>query len=300
MARDLIPPPSPAGRPQPEGTPRLVELPPDPAPAPVIEAPPAPPGPLPPTRFRNRFGFLMGALAGVAVAATAVLAIILTTGSGGVDEGLAPNWSKWQPTDTGLEVGAAEIAQQVGAKYRYATGQQLVLVEGTPLPEDLRIALRSGGITVLEGKGVVYRLNGLGPNDSMRLGTPSPERLKVLQREGLELALYTFRYLPDAEMVLVLLPPPPPKATPSVAPGLASPTPTPALNEKVALFYRPGDLLSHLQMPLGNTVAADAPTPETLDPAEGKTIDTLTNSNRFLWSLQADNGLLVLERPPDA
>ena len=33
MARDLIPPPSPAGRPQPEGTPRLVELPPEPPPA---------------------------------------------------------------------------------------------------------------------------------------------------------------------------------------------------------------------------------------------------------------------------
>ena len=75
--------------------------------------------------------------------------------------------------------------------------------------------------------------------------------------------------------------------------------PTPAVNEKVALFYRPGDLLPLLQVPLGNTVSADAPTPETLDPVEGKTIDTLTNSNRFMWSLQSDNGLLVLERPPE-
>ena len=298
MAKDLIPPPSPAGRPQPEGTPRLVELPPEPAP--VVEEPPEPPGPLPPTRFRNRFGFLMGALAGVVVAATAVLAIILATGNGNVDEGLAPNWSKWQPSDTSLEIGAAEIAQQVGLKYKYATGQQLVLVHGAPLPQDLKIAVRSGTITVLEGQGVLYRLNGLGPNNSMRLGAPSNERLKVLQREGLELALYTFRYLPDADMVVVLMPPPPPKAAATVVPGLPAAVPTPAPNEQVALFYRPGDLLPHLQVPLGNTVSADAPTPETLDPVEGKTIDTLTSSNVFLWTLQAENGLLVLERPPQA
>jgi hypothetical protein len=76
------------------------------------------------------------------------------------------------------------------------------------------------------------------------------------------------------------------------------PVPTPAPNEMIALFYRPGDLLQHLQVPLGNTVPAKAPTPETLDPAEGKTIDALTNSNRFVWSLQASNGLLVLDRPP--
>ena len=43
-------------------------------------------------------------------------------------------------------------------------------------------------------------------------GKPSQERLKVLHREALELALYTFRYLPDVEGVVTLLPPPPPEA----------------------------------------------------------------------------------------
>jgi hypothetical protein len=297
MARDLIPPPSPAGRPQPEGTPRLIELPPEPAP--VVEAPPEPQGPLPPTRFRNRFGFLMGALAGVVVVATAAIAIVLSTGGDDFEEGLAPNWSKWRPSDTSIEVGATEIAERVGAKYKHSTGQQLVLVQPSALPEGYRVALRSGGISVIEDEGVIYYLNGLGPNNSLRLGTPSTERLKVLQREGLELALYTFRYVPDAGWVLVILPPPPPKATPTpVVPGLPAAAPTPAPNEKVALFYRPGDLLPHLQVPLGETVPADAPTPETLDPIESRTIDTLTNANRFLWSVQADNGLLVLERPP--
>jgi hypothetical protein len=143
---------------------------------------------------------------------------------------------------------------------------------------------------------VLYRLNGLGPNNSIVTGKPSEDRLRVVQREGLELALYTFRYLPDADMVLVILPPPPPKEQASTVPGL--PAPTPAPNEQIALFYRPGDLLPHLQIPLGNTVPAKAPTPEELDPAEAKTIDDLTNSNRFLWSVQQDNGLLVLQRPP--
>ena len=62
MARDLIPPPSPAGRPQPEGTPRLIELPPEREELVQPYTAPPPPRDLPPSRFRNRFGFLIGAL----------------------------------------------------------------------------------------------------------------------------------------------------------------------------------------------------------------------------------------------
>ena len=133
MARDLIPPPSPAGRPQQQGTPRLVELPPEPPPAAPVQAQPT--GPLPPTRFRNRFGFLMGALAGVVVASSLVLAVVLSTTGGdpAVDEGLHPNWSKWHPSDTSIEGGAAQIAEKVGAEYRHPDGKQLVLVTGAPL-----------------------------------------------------------------------------------------------------------------------------------------------------------------------
>jgi len=58
MARDLIPPNSPAGRPTtPDGTPNLIELPPEP---PRSGAEPAQVADLPPSEYRNRFGFVMG------------------------------------------------------------------------------------------------------------------------------------------------------------------------------------------------------------------------------------------------
>ena len=39
----------------------------------------------------------------------------------------------------------------------------------------------------------------------------------VVFREALELALYTFRYLPDAESVMVMIPPPPQDAATTAA-----------------------------------------------------------------------------------
>src|ERR1700754_3593805 len=129
MARDLIPPPSPAGRPTtPDGTPNLIELPPEPPRSgsePAMTAPP--PGP---SQFRNRFGFLLCALAGVfiAVALVAVIVVANNSGGGGDDEGLAANWSRWQPQDTTVDGRAQEIADHVGAEYKHPTGQQLVKV----------------------------------------------------------------------------------------------------------------------------------------------------------------------------
>ena len=84
-----------------------------------------------------------------------------------------------------------------------------------------------GNIEVVDGNTVIYQLNGLGTNLSINIGEPSIERLKVLQREALELALYTFRYLPDVEGVVTLLPPPPPEAS-----ATATATPTPAAGAK--------------------------------------------------------------------
>ena len=77
MAGDLIPPPSPAGRPAPDPEQPPAALEPEPEPAPEA-APASPPGP---SAFRARFGFLTGVLAGCAVAA-AVLLVILLSGDG--------------------------------------------------------------------------------------------------------------------------------------------------------------------------------------------------------------------------
>jgi hypothetical protein len=331
MARDLIPPPSPAGRPMtPDGTPNLIELPPEPPRSPAQPAQGPPPAP---SEFRNRFGFLLGALGGVFIAAALVLVVVVTTGHGnGADEGLAPNWSAWQPSDTSLEGGAAQIATKVGAEYRHPDGKQLALVTGAPLDANVALRAASGTITLIDDPGVLYRLDGLGPNGSILGGKASAERLKLVHREALELALYTFRYLPDVKQVVTLLPSPPPtpeeikatnaaktatlvaqeaaaKATKTgnaadVAAAQAAiaaaekasttSTPDPVRN---AVFYRPGDLQQQLQMPLGLTLPAKAPTTETLSEPEAATIDLLTLSNVFKWSLPNPNSpLLVLDR----
>src|SRR6185369_12172799 len=103
-------------------------------------------------------------------------------------------------------------------------------------------------------------------------------------REALELALYTFRYLPDAESVMVLLPPPPKTAEEQAAAaaaataGQTASTPPPTIP---AIFYRPGDLKQQLQVPLGNTLGPKAPSTDAFSGREADTVATLTLSNSF-------------------
>jgi hypothetical protein len=121
--------------------------------------------------------------------------------------------------------------------------------------------------------------------------------LKVIHREALELALYTFRYLPDVESITMLLPPPPPTEDEEKAAALAAASgQVPESKPLSALFYRPGDLKPQLQVPLGQTIAAKAPSSDTFTGPEADTVETLTLSNRFNFS-QTGNYKFVLNRP---
>jgi hypothetical protein len=145
----------------------------------------------------------------------------------------------------------------------------------------------------INGKAIMYTLAGLGPRGSIDGGTPSKERHRLVRREALELALYTFRYVPDVDMVVALLPPPKP-ADGETAQEAAQ------KNPPQAVFYRPGDLKGQLQVPLGNTVPAKAPTPDSIPPKEATTIDALTLSNLFVADFTQTQDLrahLVLQRP---
>ena len=82
-----------------------------------------------------------------------------------------------------------------------------------PLEVALRTAPQGGDIDFIDGKGLMYTLNGLGPKGSVRGGKPSEERHLLLRREALELALYTFRYVKNVDLVVALLPPKPPTKT---------------------------------------------------------------------------------------
>jgi hypothetical protein len=309
MAKDLIPPPSPAGRPEPESSEsaaRIAEglwaggegakhqpslgLPEAEAPAPAA-------APIPRSPYHSRFGFVVGALIGVALAVVGLGAIVALNAGG---ESPADGWSSWRPT-TRDDLGAArQIAEHVGVKYRLGDSDQLVAVQSSgmeladrPLGVALRTAAVGGDIKLIQGNGVMYTLNGLGKNGSIPGGVPSKERHLLLRREALELSLYTFHYTDDVDMVVTLLPPPPPKQNEEPGNGELPPV--------QALFYRPGDLQGELGVPLNTTVPPVTPKPEQIDLAEpeAKRIDALTSSNLFRASFQQGQDasvFLVLER----
>jgi hypothetical protein len=299
MARDLIPPPSPAGRPSPDPE-RHEPI----APEPVAETTESPT--LGPSPFRVRFGFVAGVLAGCGVAAAVLALMLATTGPQSDDGRLAPNWSEWKPTTGEPFSGAREIAKHIQRGYRNEKRRPLASVTGGPIAVGtipLVVALPSGDdVEVLDdGLGVQYTLGGSGENGVLEDSTPSKERHRLLRREALELALYSFRYLPDVTMVVTLLPPAPkaeqilPKAI-----GKKKEDEKPSKFQSQAIFYRPGDLLSQLQVPLRHTMADRAPPIDRLKGEEARRIDSLTLSNLFEFARrqgQDGRAYLVLERP---
>src|SRR5262249_20841307 len=178
----------------------------------------------------------------------------------------------------------------VGAEYKQTDGSQLTMVDGTPMPS-FPIAVRPAHgpiVTISPEHGVMYTLNGLGKDGAMT-GSPSPQRLQLLRREALELALYTFRYIKGVESVTALLP-----TIPKGAPTQGGPTTQP---HSQAVFSRPGDLKQQLQVPLTSTMSPKTPVAGAIQ--DGRTVDALTLSNLFKWSLQqAQTGqpYLVLDR----
>jgi hypothetical protein len=298
VADDLIPPPSPAGRPQPgapspgrdSGPFASREREPEPAPPPVAVGA---------SRYRSRFGFILGALLGLGVAAIALTALVVTGGSSAGAR--ADGWSGWHPTAEDGLAAADEIALHVGRKYRLGSGDQLVAVHAGPLeisdlPLDvaIRTAGDDGGIELVEGDSILYTLNGLGPRGSINKGKPSPERHLLLRREALELALYTFRYVDGIDQVVALLPPAPPKEEDAAA----NPEEQPATQ---VLFYRPDDLERQVEAPLRFTIPPRTPQPEKFPEREQTLIEGLTRPNLFVSSFsqaQDGRGYLVLEPLP--
>src|SRR5215211_5352412 len=334
MARDLIPPPSPAGRPsgdaeaererarereearrrqgglwsrsseaeatQLDTTSALVAADPEAASEEARDQAAAPSRADAP--YRSRFGLLLGALIGLAIATVAVGAAVYVGTGGGT--GAPDGWSPWKPKADGGVDAAKQIATHVGRKYRLSDGNQIVGLQAgplevfdVPLEVALRTAPQGGNIDFIDGNGLLFTLNGLGPKGSIRGGKPSEERHLLLRREALELALYTFRYIDDVDLVVALLPPKPPDKPKKGAAAATTATETPTQ----ALFFRPGDLEPQLEIPLDATIPPRTPRPETIPGIEARRIDALTRSNLFLASFQQgqdQKAFLVLDRLP--
>jgi hypothetical protein len=233
---------------------------------------------------RNRRFMLAYLLLGVILGgAAAAFGVIVATGAGEEDSTSTGGWSQWRPTATG-QAGVEQIASWVGNRYRLPSGKQLVAVLGNkPLVQqevplstvaiDGSTAQDSSGndnVTLHDTSGdYMYVMCGLGQNCAIREGPPSAERHRLLRREALELALYTFRYVDGVDSIITFLPPPQGEPASSV------------------LYFRKRDFESHLDRPLSDTLAADKPPKmDAIPVAERQTIDRLTTKNLFNYEFQ--------------
>lgn len=232
----------------------------------------------------------------VAVAVAGFLAVILKP-----DPEVGPPWSAFQPNELGV-AAAEEIAGFVAPRYRLSSGSQLVAVRAAPLAVQnipvTAIAIERppeiGGdpnIDVFTAEqSIQYVLCGLGENCAIEEGEPSRERARLLNREALELALYTFKYLEEVDSVVTVLPPrkgavPPPEGEDPIW----------------ALFFERGDLGPQLVQPLSATLPiAEPPLADKIARSEIVTIDRLTEPRRFQYGfqqLQDGSVALVLQDP---
>ena len=131
---------------------------------------------------------------------------------------------------------------------------------------------------------VAYEMCGLGEHCSIASGTPSTDRDRLLRREALEIALYTFKYVGSTDAVVVFMPPPPGATT------------------SWALLFQKQNYGGELGHPITKTLAEPAPDPATLaNSSERDLVEQLTGNARYSYKVQDVNGapVLVLDVPAD-
>ncbi len=210
------------------------------------------------------------------------------------------NWSTWTPAAGSTARVADEIAAHVGAAYLLRAGGPILdrvaarsagvrgFIDGGPWAS---IQIRPGFERGLRharfasvGSAWVYTL--CGSNAYCHIpGTASIQRGRLVQREALELALFTFEFDPGVDS-LVIVPPPPPGETRTVS----------------ALYFTRSDLARELREPLARTLPLTSPPlPTDPDAAEAARIDGLTHPHDYFVNIEYDGAsgnVLVLRRFP--
>ena len=215
-----------------------------------------------------------------------------TTATGSTAE---ETWGNFQPAGLTSD-RIQQIALHVGATYRMHGGRQLVSVSASIPPvyqNDLRItqyvlSYNDGGQTSYQAvpistNNVLYEMCGLGPRCSIAKGKPTAARLRLLRREALELALYTFHYTGVGSVVTFL---PPKKGE---------------RPQFVFLFLRTQfDQQGILAKPLTAILAEPTPPPAAAIPAaEAATIDGITEPDLYRYHYTSDQqgGVLLVFDP---
>ncbi|MFM9124135.1 MAG: hypothetical protein ACKOSO_02990 [Actinomycetota bacterium] len=225
--------------------------------------------------YRGRFLVAYGIL-GV-VAGVALVVFLASLGFSRPEPG--PPWSGFVPVETADQTMIQSIADHVGGRYALPDGAQLGAVTaskpewgGVPLAA-IAVQPASGAvdqtIRVIEADSAVsYVLCGLGEQCAIASGKPSVERDRLLRREALELALYTFRYVPGVEQVLAFLPPK--KGSPP----------------DVALLFERGQYAGEIDQPLDRTLPPSVPGVESMPTSEQQVVDRLTEPRRYAFQMQ--------------
>ena len=258
------------------------------------EAPPAP--------SRHRFGIaylLLAALVGVCVGLVVVFA---SRGSDSNNQASGPTWSSWKPQATGT-LGVREIARFVGPQYHLTNGHQLVSVIAGPMyypttqgPVPVSAILISSGKSGVAQErvgvtfptaGVFYQMCGAAAQCQIE-GTASPIRGTLLLREVVELALYTFHNMPEADNVVAFLPP---------AAGVPQTDP----RYRRAIYLPRQALLPQLSQPLARTLprSPDGYTPTSLRQADRNTVLSILAGRLFHFDFQqAPDSSALLQLSP--
>lgn len=186
-----------------------------------------------PTHHAGRFRLAYLGLAACVIAAAVVFGYELQPSP--PPPQTAP-WSNWAPSAPGVDA-VLNIADHVGAEYHLKDGRQLSLVKagypghaGTVDPSaqtEIEIPVSTIALATTDASGsttyslvpaapstIEYQLCGPGPHCQIPAsdGGSTARVQAALRREALELALYTFRYVPDVSQVVELLPSATPKS----------------------------------------------------------------------------------------
>jgi hypothetical protein len=258
-----------------------------------------------------KFRVVTAVLVGIAVAAIAIAVVVLASqGSNRSTIAAGAAWSSWAPDSSG-STGIDEIAQYVSPYYRAGAAQQLDVITpmqlsqttaaGTTTGSGLTIAInrntssKSQSLALLNGRTVAYNVCGLGAKDCALAGTASVNRMLLLRREGLELALYTFKYIAGSQNVVIVLPPG----------HTVTSTGASEKGATVTLAFLRSQLQPLLDVPLGRTLQEYPPELSQLTPwsktEEAGLVDEITAHGLFysqVESLQVGGSALVLTAIP--
>ena len=234
-------------------------------------------------RYSLRFGLLYGGLAVVLLAAVVgfVVLVVQSDSSSSNSSASGKAWSPWKPAerhDRRRWRARSRSTWRTSTSSTRRARQLVAVVAGRPTvtADTHKIAIST--ITVNQGGGddVVptnstwsEQLCGLGTACSIDSGQATEARGRLVRREALEVALYTFKFVPAINSIVAFMPPPPGKPPTTL------------------LYLQKDDLAKQLSQPLADTLPlAKPPLPTLADPTEKATIDKLTLPTVYSFKVQ--------------